>query len=668
MRGASQLRRFALCAPLCAVAFQVNHKVSEKLEPLDTFPVNSSQLLDPALQGSIAAALETIAEDERILDSERTVFMQDGLVLSKEKVMTGKAAERLPALHSPWELVTEELVTRRFGVNSSSARGLRALLGEAVAAEATMSDWQHLAFAIAALAPKDVLAKEAGPSQAFPARHVAGRPASTKAPPLSVQSFDSLEQVWNEWTLLCILGLVAIMLTSIITANKRSQPGNISRLLELETRWRLTGSSTAGSLSLLRQAAEVHTKDQPVHASREDLSVWDGTVALFSCLVGTGLLAMPYAFSLAGMIAAPLVVFFVGCSAYTAHLMVQAMQAEATRQCLPPCGSRTARVVTLDWAALVNAAFGSRARKAVEVFLIVELWGYLLSTAVCASMNVAQLLDVSAAPAVAVAVCGAYALTFVPAKVLTKINVMSNLVFIASALMFVVTGLMLPQKAPPTELEVVRPRGLLAAAGILIFSPAGHSFYPRIIQQMEEPQKFTSCIKWAYASACVVYLGIAVPGYYLFGTAAQPSAVRNIGADRQLVPLPDLWWMNTAAALGLVIKLIPNQALVLSPLTAVIKGAIARRLSESSAEVAQGAVTPVVLLVSALVAVHFANEMAFLLNLLGSFFCMNIAFVLPVVCYWRLTSDSLSSGRQFLFGLLIAMGLGGAVVGVISCL
>eukprot|EP00439_Symbiodinium_sp_Y106_P073929 s1627_g14.t1 len=107
---------------------------------------------------------------------------------------------------------------------------------------------------------------------------------------------------------------------------------------------------------------------------------------------------------------------------------------------------------------------------------------------------------------------------------------------------------------------------------------------------------------------------------------------------------------------------------VLSPLTAVIKGALARRLSESSAEVAQGAVTPVVLLVSALVAVHFANEMAFLLNLLGSFFCMNIAFVLPVVCYWRLTSDSLSSGRQFLFGLLIAMGLGGAVLGVISCL
>ena len=37
---------------------------------------------------------------------------------------------------------------------------------------------------------------------------------------------------------------------------KRSQPGKMSHLLELETRWKLTGSSTAGHLSLLRQAAQ----------------------------------------------------------------------------------------------------------------------------------------------------------------------------------------------------------------------------------------------------------------------------------------------------------------------------------------------------------------------------------------------------------------------------
>ena len=128
------------------------------------------------------------------------------------------------------------------------------------------------------------------------------------------------------------------------------------------------------------------------------------------------------------------------------------------------------------------------------------------------------------------------------------------------AFRFVATGLLLPSRAPAAEIQTVKPHGLLAACGILIFSPAGHSFYPQIMQQMEEPSKFPRCIKNAYGMAGLVYLFIAVPGYLLFGDAAQPSAVRNIGLDRSLVPLPDLSWMNTLAATGLVLKLIPNQA------------------------------------------------------------------------------------------------------------
>lgn len=627
-----------------------------RLQPFQNLPVDHD-ILDPELQGSIANALKTIADDEKLVEVDRAVFMQDGMTITRS---SPHEVQQEVNRHSAWELVAEDLVRKRFG-NSSAAKGLEALLGEARAAEVSMTDWQHLALAIAALTPKNVLGKEAGPSHAFPARHVVrnsigGAPQGQH----SYESYQAMEDQWNEWTILCIVGLIGIMLTSIVTANRRSQPGKMSHLLELETRWKLTGSSTAGHLSLLRQAAQA-AQAPPMPSSSQDLSVWEATVNLFSCLVGTGLLAMPYAFSLAGLVAAPLVLIFVTCSAYTAHLMVWAMEAEENRRGVP--SGRLA--FGLDWSALAHAAFGSKAKKLVELFLIVELWGYLLSTVVCASLNISQ-LGIATKPAVALSVTGAFALTFVPAKLLTKVNVLSNLVYIASALMFVATGLMLPQKAPPSEIQTVKPHGLLAAAGILIFSPAGHSFYPRLIQQMEEPSKFPCCIKWAYAGACVVYLLIAVPGYMLFGDAAQPSAVRNIGLDRSLVPLPDLWWMNTLAALGLVVKLIPNQALVLSPLTAVIKGALRSRADVADA--VQLTVTPAVLLVTALVSVHFANEMAYLLNLLGSFFCMNIAFVLPVLCYWRLTGECLSPARQLLYASLVAMGVAGAVLGVVSCL
>eukprot|EP00913_Durusdinium_trenchii_P023492 g22070.t1 len=84
---------------------------------------------------------------------------------------------------------------------------------------------------------------------AFPARHVVrnsigGAPQGQH----SYESYQAMEDQWNEWTILCIVGLIGIMLTSIVTANRRSQPGKMSHLLELETRWKLTGSSTAGAV------------------------------------------------------------------------------------------------------------------------------------------------------------------------------------------------------------------------------------------------------------------------------------------------------------------------------------------------------------------------------------------------------------------------------------
>lgn len=72
------------------------------------------------------------------------------------------------------------------------------------------------------------------------------------------------------------------------------------------------------------------------------------------------------------------------------------------------------------------------AKKLVELFLIVELWGYLLSTVVCASLNISQ-LGVATKGAVALSISGAFILSFVPAKLLAKVNVFSNLVFITSA-------------------------------------------------------------------------------------------------------------------------------------------------------------------------------------------------------------------------------------------
>lgn len=134
--------------------------------------------LTDELQGSIAAALQTIADDQKLVESDRAVFMQDGMTITKTN---STKVQSDVTRHSAWELVAEDLVQKRFG-NSSAAKGLEALLGEARAAEVSMTDWQQLALAIAALTPKNVLGqKEAGPSHAFPARHVVRSAQTPKA-------------------------------------------------------------------------------------------------------------------------------------------------------------------------------------------------------------------------------------------------------------------------------------------------------------------------------------------------------------------------------------------------------------------------------------------------------------------------------------------------------
>mmetsp|Transcript_22470 Transcript_22470/g.52828 ORF Transcript_22470/g.52828 Transcript_22470/m.52828 type:complete len:681 (-) Transcript_22470:194-2236(-) len=497
---------------------------------------------------------------------------------------------------------------------------------------------------------------KAGPSHAFPQAHVVSRPG------LASRSADqqSLERVAKEpWAptmasvgglrlSLALACLIVVLISAFLSANRKTtfELGK-KRMLYVRRPLASRGRSSQHALH-----------DAP---DKAPLSVWDGTVATFSTIVGTGLLAMPYAFSLAGLAAIPVIIFFIGCSIYTAHLMswaLTATSAEAELRGVKP-GMR-------GWGFLVEVAFGRKAKSAINTFLIVELWGYLLSSTVCCAMNVEQIAeDLSTAGAIGLSVCVCYALSFVPAHVLTKVNVLSNTVFIACCAMFLITGLLLPERAPASDVQWVNPRGLVSAVGILVFSPAGHGFYPSLMQSMEEPFKFPTCVRRAYAAAAIVYLLVAVAGYQLFGLAAQPSLVQNIGGDLHLVPIPHLGWMNTLAAVGMVIKMLSMQGLVLSPLSSTVEGMLGGLFPDSSLSVL---VAPVILAVSAGVALHFATEMATLMNLIGSVFCMNIAFVVPTACYWKLQREPVGLLRQIVFITLIVLGGACGVLGVMTTL
>jgi hypothetical protein len=168
-------------------------------------------------------------------------------------------------------------------------------------------------------------------------------------------------------------------------------------------------------------------------------------------------------------------------------------------------------------------------------------------------------------------------------------------------------------------------------------------------------------------AACVLYLVIAVLGYCLFGNAIQPSIVKNIGVDLHLAPIPGLGWMNTMAAVFMVLKMLAMQPLILTPLNSTVEGLLEdhARLTPvvRNAAFAPG-LTVAVLAVSAAVSLRFAQQMAVVLNFVGSVFCMTIAFVVPVLCYWKLTREPLGALQRLVFCGLVIMGSFFAIMGL----
>lgn len=385
-------------------------------------------------------------------------------------------------------------------------------------------------------------------------------------------------------------------------------------------------------------------------------SAWDTKVSVFSCVVGTGVLALPYACKLCGYAALLILVVLGLCTTYTAHLMSWALTALA-----PQAERRGIKPRLRGWGFLAEAAFGQRCRSAVETFLVFELWSYLVSSMVCATINLNQLVeDIGTPTALGLTVVIVFALTtFAPVQALTRLNVASNGFFALCLVMYLVTGMLLPRGTPPSDLVFVKPSGLIPTA--MLASRSGHGIYPELMQRMEEPERFNSCVRRASLAAFIVYVGVAAPGYFYFGNSAQPSVVQNIGIDLNFSAIPDLWWMSSVAAFGMTVKMVANQAMILTPLTSVVEGLLGEA-------VPRAAVVPFLLGVSAVVASRFADSVATLLSLIGSVFCMNIAFVMPVACYWKLAQEPVSGIQRIFFTTLLSIGFAFALLGIVASL
>ncbi|KAL5569377.1 hypothetical protein UlMin_025952, partial [Ulmus minor] len=244
-------------------------------------------------------------------------------------------------------------------------------------------------------------------------------------------------------------------------------------------------------------------------------------------LCGVGILSTPYAAKEGGWVGLLVLFLFAVLSFYTGMLLRQCLDSQPGLETYPDIG---------------QAAFGSAGRIAISIILYVELYACCIEYIILESDNLSSLfpnaqlslggfeMDSHLLFAVMTTLAVLPTVWLRDLTILSYISaggvVASILVVLCLLWVGVVDGVGFESKGTTLNLATFP-----VAIGLYGYCYSGHAVFPNIYTSMAKPNQFPSVLLACFGICTLLYAGVAVMGYKMFGESIESQFTLNMPPD-----------------------------------------------------------------------------------------------------------------------------------------